>query len=636
MRRVLPVVALALALGLVWFWQSSSPESQPGPLLPAAQPAGADGADPPPVEGGDGRELEAPADAARVGAGPGAGAQEPAPESPATPPPARPFEVVLVDPESGEGLPDCEVRVELQGRGALFLRSDPKGILRSPEPLDADSVRLVHEAQPGHPRFEVQHALDPDHFVLPVEGMRQVRAHRPRRRVHVRVVDPSPVAGARVLLAEQPRDLELAGRRLWAATSDVQGDAWLGPDDEEPEVYLLWAEHGERVSSLHTLDLEHLPSAGAPLLLALERGAEVTVSVVDEHGDPVVSTRIWQRWSELRQNFARTARRALTDARGHAEFRGLPPGEHVFDVRDLRSPYTKIESALELELGAREELTLALPAPSTRLAARGRVLDEAGEGLAGLLVGGSDAAGDSRFARSATDGSFEIWSRPSDTLLVAVDANLTSSLFAPRSVEVPFGTEGLIFRRVAQPREMRVLFEVVDARTRRPVAGAELWLLEPEPGRGELRLGRSAADGSLEALWSSARDDLTLGLWAPGYEDTRVSLPAQGSRAEGPTRVALEPGGSRRWRAIDFIGPTPLAGVRVLDTATGDELARSDAGGWFSLPSGSEPASLTLSLPGYVEGTADTRNRSSWYEPQLVMWSDDWEQRLEEARRREE
>jgi hypothetical protein len=174
-----------------------------------------------------------------------------------------------------------------------------------------------------------------------------------------------------------------------------------------------------------------------------------------------------------------------TNARGEALFEGVPGG--TFEI-SLADPRTKQETKAKVNLigGGKERKEFALSHPEERLAAAGLVVDERGGAVGDVELSATAEKKWYRF-RSDQEGRFEFWLLPCERVRVLAPfqypgmGGLNGPIYEPQEFEIPFGTNGLIFRRVGELELVEGMVTAVDRRTGKPVPGAFLRYEQTEP-----------------------------------------------------------------------------------------------------------------------------------------------------------
>jgi protocatechuate 3,4-dioxygenase beta subunit len=149
---------------------------------------------------------------------------------------------------------------------------------------------------------------------------------------------------------------------------------------------------------------------------------------------------------------------ARTDANGAFVLAALPPAAYSVSA----TARTFRPALVELRLGPTEQKTIELRLRGGGVETTGIVTDVNGGPIAGARVWSKDAYGE-----TADDGTFSLWTKPGFIAVIAAAegyANGSAEAFAPGRVELRLLPEGSIAGIV------------VDARTREPVADAEVEL----------------------------------------------------------------------------------------------------------------------------------------------------------------
>lgn len=192
-------------------------------------------------------------------------------------------------------------------------------------------------------------------------------------RVRVRWHDGDPAAGVRVLLRRHHAELSVPSTPIAARTSDAQGVAHF--ERLAPGGLQVFADRGE------ALPAEVVAGAERELVLALPAGLSVRGIVRDPAGRPLAGAELWllAPWSPY-DGFG-MSRVARSDATGHFELRDVPLERDLGATADGYGP-SKIVTLARPH--AQSLLELVLTPEGGALA--GRVVDEAGRGVAGAEV----------------------------------------------------------------------------------------------------------------------------------------------------------------------------------------------------------------------------------------------------------
>ncbi|MBK6940952.1 MAG: carboxypeptidase regulatory-like domain-containing protein [Planctomycetes bacterium] len=351
--------------------------------------------------------------------------------------------------------------------------------------------------------------------------------------------------------------------------------AWVlfGPADREPDRNFALRDAQREAASVES-------AASAPM--ALDSGVRSSRAVEDDVGPPpgtptatydvevrddagraVEGATVRAEWHVVRpeilvlvQNSSPIARllgEATTDASGFASIES--PRGLMFDV-SIEAPNHPTERLRQRLSGDRDRITLQPPASlvgTVKSIATGEPIEGASIELMRSSV--SDVR---RLASARTDavGGFRVDGLPNAPLLAIVVAE-GFELHAVGVTPLP-GRANVL--DVTLGNAVKLHGRVVDARSRDPVVGAELGMLN-----GMIAL-RTDADGRFRTTYVAA-DKLEFGyLWieAPGY-GYRTLFPAlaPGEARDVELLVELEPARVVRGQAVDERGE-PIVGLRIL------------------------------------------------------------------------
>lgn len=304
---------------------------------------------------------------------------------------------------------------------------------------------------------------------------------------------------------------------------------------------------------------EPRPEAGSGPRAGLEAGsgsesAMVAVGVhrlvgrvLDTSGAGVAAARVWAE-----REGGGGSREALTDAEGHFAIEEIPAGRWL--VRAAAAGHSRTASTLDVPGGAVE----------LQIAAVGRIAGQV------LGIDGSPAAADvvlagsgvwpARSVRTDAEGRFALEAVPPG--IYEVQARSAQAAAEPRRGLV-IEAGGRAFLTFHLERGESLLARVIDAETERPIAGAELIVMEDSLGLAP-RVLRSGADGTarLGGLRGSSH---RVTVHAEGY----VPLVAEPWTPGAPLQVALEPGAVLRGIVLDARDrPIEGASLEIIGDAT--------------------------------------------------------------------
>ncbi|MCU0292783.1 MAG: carboxypeptidase regulatory-like domain-containing protein [Thermoanaerobaculaceae bacterium] len=348
-----------------------------------------------------------------------------------------------------------------------------------------------------------------------------------------------------------------------------------------------------------TLALEVQTPDAAPL-------AAVTVEVFarDAGEGPYV-----RRPSPGDLRFQEPAGVATSDAEGKASLAALAPGKAWVL---LRLP-GYVPRVLEAEIPA-AGLDLGPQTLQPGIEITGRVVDEAGKGLADATIHAGTMAGIGGFegGRSDAEGRFTIPDQPRDGELVLL-ARLKGFTMTAEKVSLP--PEGEVVLRM---RRARVLTgTVVDAETRAPVKDAvviAMRILERVSGGGAgmQYSTQGAANGRTDDSGEFRLEGLepqehSLTVRAQGYQafSQQVRLPAEGELQ--PLTIAIKKGLELRGRVVDTSGQ-PIPGAQVNASSTDVDISsRVRTGSYGGARSGPDG---TFLIQGLAAGKHEVRART--------------------------
>ena len=540
---------------------------------------------------------------------------------------------------AGDGAPAAGVRFVLHHAGGhLIVDADDQGRFETAPVVSPGVARLWHKQTETPGPYAWRLAFEPSSIALAgssgevVEVELTLLAPEAVLSVEVVTLGGQPAAGASVQLELQhePRPEEFA-HRMDLLTTQADGRASFALLDLEhlraagliarrvesaPDGRQRWL-----VSEHLRLELPVLPERlSLPLRLVLDEAGSLLARVTTADGEAVPDEGLWigtgdQHLSSWCGSVPRT------DERGEALVLGLTPGEYELGL--IESPGGE-RRRVALRRGEQSQVEFVLPAVDTRLAAAGRVVDEAGQGLAGAQVhvryGPRPGPGDmSGFTSTDADGRFEFRAEPSQGLTLTANRAVFGDEFEPESIELPFGSREVLFRRVRAVTREAVSFEIVDAASGERLDGA-LVMTYRAPDLGMYSFHRSRA--GLASPLCSDHPGTTLVIELAGYRratTTRAELLAQAVDGALP-RVALERGLLRRLH-VEGEGPdgesAPVVAARVLQG--GRLLGRTDAAGELEVDLYSWPEDgLGIEAEGFESASWLPSEGSAELEPAFI------------------
>jgi RNA polymerase sigma factor (sigma-70 family) len=245
-------------------------------------------------------------------------------------------------------------------------------------------------------------------------------------------------------------------------------------------------------------------------------------------------------------------------------------GEFEFNVAphrafDLSARSTAGARAFALEKYSGEWVDLRVAATSTL---RGRVTSKADgapveDALVRILLGGGPLGRSSTSLRTDHDGRFVATDLEGDTAAVSISSALgVAPAFFPQSDEqVALRRGGEVIHDFVVAVAAVLHGHVLDARTRAPIAGAELSILAPN---NVAFSARSDADGSWRAPTAATHCVYRIAARARGYGTATLQVTVLANDVEQD--VVLAPGRRARGRILGPDG-APLAGAVVRATA---------------------------------------------------------------------
>lgn len=441
------------------------------------------------------------------------------------------------------------------------------------------------------------------------EGTRvvELRAEAVTARIDVEVRGPrgAPLAGAtatRVLGTVGP-DGSIDWNLWRRATTDERGRARFFLRDSDrgrPAAVFLWSAVDGQVSDVVRVEP---PLEPGPWVLETYAAASLGVRVTDRAGVPLVRSAVWLRRSS--RLGIQLPQPVPADAEGRVAFDGLPAETFDVSVRLPDSDEWLEGPRVELAPGEHIELEVPLDAALPPLAVEGLVVDAHGGGVEDVLLEVELEDGSGGRAITDREGRFEYRSSSSsETVLIRASNSVFADELDPAEQRVPFGSRGVVVRRMRVLPEVFVVFELVDAETGAPVGDdlgpAILVHRSADPdGRVHAVARFGPTDGVTEVDFRM-HDDLHWFALAPGYREARGSIAPFDPDGDPPhIRVELEPGFERRVVVRDDATGEPLANARF--AASGGALwAVSDAAGHAHLEELSWPdGALQVTCPGY-------------------------------------
>lgn len=407
--------------------------------------------------------------------------------------------------------------------------------------------------------------------------------------IEVVAVNGAPVAAELLWHFHPGKVSETMRARSGKAPTDGLGRARLPFPGVDPGARLmLLARAAELVSDVILLQA---PLPADPVQLVLDRGGSIRARVVVAGGEPLKDERL-TLWSEDREMGLDDA---TSDAGGLATFSAVAPGRYRIDFwHDGTSQW--IHAKVEVERGQTTEVDLEVPL--LPLGVAGRVIDEAGLPLEGIRIVASFDDGVSTTTSTHGNGKFSVACLGSGSVRVSLEPEISGDRYQPTQIEVPFGTNDIVIRRLPAVPTSSLTLEIFDRNTLVRIPGAMvLGFVEP------LRENWSfhhAPDG-LAVLELKLYEDACLAVQAVGYRrrELRALDLVRAGPEGGPYRLLLEPGLQHALQIFDDESGKALLGALVFDgellvaTADGAGRARIELPTW--------PDELRIQAAGHAD-----------------------------------
>ena len=411
---------------------------------------------------------------------------------------------------------------------------------------------------------------------------------RPTARVSGRVLDPDgkPVAGATVAVSEDARELSssrsMGGGPKQGIADDEGGFAFA---DVAPGPFELSADAPQHQSA-ELRGLEVKPGQElSGLEIVLPPGASVEGRVLSPEGSPVPNAWVAVVEAARAGTAAFSSLRSSTDADGHYRIEGIAPGPHTLEASSegYRRAVHDVEAKGETR-GVDFQLDRGLEVS-------GRVIDNAGNPVAGAVVFVAGGGGNSRVTDSQEDGSFRV---------AGLENGKYSLHASPRGVDSGSSAETLVTLAGAPVGGIELRISAVEGTVAGRLTGLDLSQLSRVRVWVDsmFHLGSVDADGNYRILHLR-----------PGPTTVHALVPDTPLRAEGTVtvepgtaeaRLDLHFGGGHALSGVVLRNGEPLADAGVLLGGTGDgQTASTDHQGGFrfaGLADGSYV--LTVVTPG--------------------------------------
>ncbi len=479
--------------------------------------------------------------------------------------------------------------------------TDAAGRFESEPVVPAGGVRAWHMADPSRPDYVVHLEVEPESFLVASGPLGEpldieLVLVDPPAWLAVEVFGPSGApAPAKVSWSLHPREISAeTPARAGGELTDSHGRARLPYPSVDPgtRFALLARGEGELVSQLVIVEA---PPPAEPVRLELDQGGRIRARVLDALGGPLEGQEV-RLWSEDPQVIALSAT-ATTDAAGSALFTAVSPGR--FDVMLWRKSSSEwLRQSVEVERGVTAEVELVVPVHP--LAAAGKVLDEEGNPLGSVEV--SLFRNDGESGRMLTDeaGRFAFRAPAGGPVRLSTETDIWGDRYQPAALDVPFGTDDVLFRRVESKPSTHVVLEIVQGRTLARVPGVMVIAFR-EPLCGDWSYAHGP-EGVVE-LDLKLYGDVGITVEAVGYRRRRLGVPelVRSGPEDGRYRIELEPGLERALRILDSEDEEPLVGALVyagellVSTADGEGRAALDLPSW--------PVELRIAATGHEDAS---------------------------------
>lgn len=510
---------------------------------------------------------------------------------------------------SDDGAPAAACRLRVQsGTASHEVTTDADGRFATGPVLEPGLVQVEHVADPGRADYAASLPILPAQVYLTSVsgGEREFTLRMPGDVVRVRVRDGARAAGGAAIHWRLIRGVSAQSYEY--ATGETRSDP-----DGLASIGLPAGGAGSRLEVFAQLEDDRRSQTAAleppwpvePVLLDLVRGGHLVVRTLDEAGRPLAARRVhlMRKADDVRHLAIWT-----TDAEGACRSELLTPGPYwVLHV----DPTTREERGAHVTIrpGRVTELDLELAHLSVDVAAAGRVVDEDGQPLAGVLVALVHPGAGTTTVATDADGRFEFRAPACEELRVALDHDPWTDVYEPPHVDAPFGRRDLRFVRTQRLSFVAFELEVVDARTAEPVEGVVV--LGHRPPYTENVGEHHALGGRLRLTYPDA-GDVELRIRAPGYRPRSLTIASLFDPTDPSIprrRIELERGFRTRIRAVTPISPVdadtrvPLPEARVL--VDGAVVATADPDGWIDLDLPTWPERLVLVHDGLTSVDLD-------------------------------
>lgn len=515
----------------------------------------------------------------------------------------------VFDERTGAIVPDFHLVFLSRRPRTTHATTDANGRFETPVEIASGVVSVLHVPDPESPDKRARWTLEPSEFLLPLSTAGQapheitLLAKSPETvfEVQVTMPDGTPADGASVALTSGRRDERhdfVPLSRSYEVT-DIRGRARFALFDIESlaRSYRLEADHGAMLAS-ELLEIDP-PLGRRPQRLELAVGGSVHVTLRNDEGRPLSGVSLWLSSSDT-PRFV-TGRAGRTDARGECRFHALRSGCWNLTVIHPGTGLA-VSRLIDLERGAEEDVSLTLSLSGLRLALEGRVVDETGSPLGGVVLTMQTPEHDPVRIESNEAGHFELWARPASGVSVLCGGGFLDDRFDPPFLTMPFGTTGLEIRRVEVFESETRAFRLVDDESGESVPRGSLVLFHgsSNPTLEDSVLRATAPRGFVQATFKP-RADLRYVADAPGHvrvEGSITELAELCGPAPLPLRIEMPRGFGRRLEVRDRATNRVVAGAEFRADTT--VLGRSDADGKVELSSATWPAVVRIECAGYT------------------------------------
>jgi hypothetical protein len=333
------------------------------------------------------------------------------------------------------------------------------------ESISAKPQTSAAESQVDETETTATESSDVGIRVLTVQVLRSDGSPAPGAVVQLTLYEPLPQGQWRV------RDLK--------EVTDDRGNCELKMAEEPrdgAEGTIFAIDTMENVSAVEDVSF---PSPWGTVLLRLHSGGVLQVHVEDDDGLPVKWATIWPTY--LNRPNAGITQSGSSDRNGDYSVSGIPGGVYWVQVSE-RNTNRHASQEVDVVEGETRQVTIRLPAIS--VAVSGRVVDDSSAPLEGIEVVFTTSDGQDGRCFTDEEGSFEWKSVHAEKIRVVADPE--GDLYRPDIEDVPFGTPGLVFRRVRDVPESSFRVELTDSSTGERISEGGVLLSQDKPLGGGL------------------------------------------------------------------------------------------------------------------------------------------------------